>query len=390
MFLTARHHADGQTGRFGLNWRCAAGRPDGQTGWLGLQVLLLFLAALLSVKAIAESSNDLLAAESKVEDALAGPLHTVTVATTSLEESLLFYRDGLGLQVEGPIDLSRKVKARQRALWGIPKTIDWELYFFSRQGVAEAATIRLLVLDTPTPSIHSDWSALALGPFSMGFPNTVQTALDAKMRRLGFGALNELEKYNLPRRDGTEYPMLETIFNGPDFVHAVGIYRGGDMMQLGPVEENSGMGGPAYSALVVEDSDAMIDFLVDVLGLELRSDRMFKSAGSKGALNVPDGTVFRFSIIYSKGATTGHLLLVDYQNQEPVDNGVAPRLPNRGIGMWTFPVSDLQQVLSNAAEAGIKPYAKPVELNTPTTGKSQVATFLAPNGFLIEVFEELP
>ena len=373
MFQTVKHHTNGR-----------------QMGWLGPRVFLLALAVLLAAKTLADSSNDLLAPETRVEDALAGQLHTVTVATTSLAESLLFYRDGLGLHVEGPIDVARRVKARQRALWGIPKSIDWDLYLLSRPGVAEAATIRLLLLDTQTPSIHSSWSALALGPFSMGFPNERQVALDAKMRRLGFGALNVMEEYDLPRRDGTKYPMLETIFNGPDFVHAVGIYRGGGMRPLGPVDKESGLGGPAYTAQVVDDSDAMIDFLVDVLGMELRSDRIWKSAGTKGALNVPDGTVFRFSIVYSKGATTGHILLVDYQNRESVDNGVAPRLPNRGIGMWTFPVNDLEQVLSNAAEAGVKPFSKPVKLNAPATGKSRTATFLAPNGFLVEVFEMLP
>ena len=65
--------------------------------------------------------------------------------------------------------------------------------------------------------------------------------------------------------DGTCIPH-ETIFNGPDFAHAVGIYRGDGMARLGrwmllPA------GGPAYSAQVFDDSDAMLAFLTEVLGM---------------------------------------------------------------------------------------------------------------------------
>ena len=338
----------------------------------------------------ADTSNDMLAPQTSVADALTGPLHTVTIATASLAESLLFYRDGLGLSVSGPIPVDARTRAQQRALWGVPNDIGWDLYLLRRPDAPGAASIRLLVLDTPTPAIHSSWSALQRGPFSMGFPNEDQEALDAKMRRLGFGSLNVIEKYTVPRRDGTVYPIHETIFNGPDFVHAVGIYRGDGMAQLGPVDAATGLGGPAYSAQVVDDSDAMLAFLTEVLGMELRSDRTWKSAGTEGALNVPDGTIFRFSIVYAMGATSGHLLFVDYENVASLSNGVAPRLPNRGIGMWTFPVTDLDEVLRRATDKGIEIEGAPVSVDMPAFGKAKVATVLAPNGFMIELFEAQP
>ena len=65
---------------------------------------------------------------------------------------------------------------------------------------------------------------------------------------------------------------------------------GDGMPQLGPVDPATGRGGPIYSALIIENSDDVLAFYVDGLGLELRSDRQFKSSGSKGALGVPDGT----------------------------------------------------------------------------------------------------
>lgn len=350
----------------------------------------LFLALLLCVApALSDESKDALAPTSSLEDALTGPLDTVTISTNSLEESLLFYQNGLGLSVEGPMSLTDAQRREQRQRWGVEQDVSWEMYRLYREGVESTAQIRLLVLDQPTQAIHQSWSALELGTFSVGYPNKDQTGLDTKIRSMGFGALNVLERYTVPRTDKTLYPIEETIFNGPDFVHAVGINRGGGMAQLGPIDEATGYGGPAYSAAMVSDSNAMLGFLVGVLGLELRSDRIWKSAGSKGALNVPDGTVFRFSIVYSPGARSQHLLLVEYQNVDPIDTGVAPRLPNRGIGMWSFTVKDLDTVLSRATDSHAPVVSAPQCINSVFHGTIRTATLEAPNGLLIELFEEV-
>ena len=82
-----------------------------------------------------------------------------------------------------------------------------------------AIKIRLLVLDTPTPHIHSSWDASEVGPFSLGFPNTKHLEIDAKLRKLGFGATSgEASQYEIQNPDGGSYLVQETIFLGPDFV----------------------------------------------------------------------------------------------------------------------------------------------------------------------------
>jgi len=351
-----------------------------------LATLLSLCFTLLFTQTILADTNDALAPKSSPADALTEQLHTITVTTASLEESLLFYRDGMGLSLEGPLALDADTLALQKRLWGVEGDIKWNLYRLYRKGAEGAAQIRLLVLNQATPAMHKTWSALELGPFSMGFPNGDQINQDKKLRKLGFGALNEIEIYEVPRPDKSRYPIHETIFNGPDFVHGVGIFRGDGMSQLGPIDNNK-LGGPAYSAQVIENSDKVLAFYTDVLGMELRSDRIWKSAGSKGALNVPDGTVFRFSIVYAKGAKSGHMLFVDYQNVEAIDPGVTPRIPNRGIGLWTYPVKDLDEVLARARNAEIEILHAPVIYNSPTLGKVRVASIVAPNNFIIELFE---
>ncbi|XQW83572.1 VOC family protein [Thalassotalea piscium] len=354
---------------------------------VSLMAATISIFSLLPSIASAET-KDALAPTSKVEDALALPLHTVTIATVSLKQNLLFYRDGMGLTVEGPLHLTKEQIAQQRKLWKMPENLNWQTYLFYRKGVKQSIQIQLLVLDKVMPSVHQSWNPTELGPFSLGFPNQNTVALDKKIRNVGFGSLNQLESYPIPRTDGSTYQIDETIFNAPDFSHGVAITRGGGMAQLGETDEN-GLGGPAYSAQIIEDSVEHLKFYTDVLGLEIRSDREFKSAGDKGAMNLPNGTVFRFAIVYSKGATTGHMLFVDFRNLKPIKPTTQPSLPNLGIGMWTFPVTSIETVLANARKFGSEIVSPTMTVNNPIIGKAKVATLRAPNGFLIEVFEAL-
>lgn len=197
-----------------------------------------------------------------------------------------------------------------------------------------------------------------------------------------------LAKYQIPRPDGTSYEIQETIFNAPDFMHSVTISRGDGMPQLGPVDPETGRGGPIYSAHIIENSDKVLEFYVDVLGLELRSDRQFKSSGSKGALGVPDGTEFRFSIVYAHGATFGHLLFLDYQGRLGLPSpGVAWRPPNRGMTMWSFPVRDMDEILGRLEAAGVELFSGPVEYDSPSLGHHKSVTVLDPSGFMVELFQ---
>ncbi len=314
--------------------------------------------------------------------ALVGPLHTATIATTNLEANLLFYRDGMGLRVTGPVELSESTKSAQRQLWGIPQEIDWETYLLTRDNVDQAIQIQLLVLDTPTEAIHRSWDSLELGPFSLGFPNTQQAQLDARLRRLGFGAQSAMSEYSVGRPDGSSYLIQETIFNGPEFVKGVGIYRGDGMKQLSPVDPNTGLGGPGYSAQIVSDGDETIRFFTEFLDLELRADRQWKTSGALGA---PAGTEYRFMIVYAKGATSRHLLLLDYLSVDPIDAGVARRLPNRGLGAWTFQVTDIDAMVARAEAHNVTIVQPPLCYRSPHLGRHCAMTVLSPDGFLIEL-----
>ena len=344
-----------------------------------------------SKKEEGESIQDRLAPTSSKEDAQIEPLSLITLSTSSLEEIRSFYVDGLGLTLNGPY-----TESLPSALYDhYPlkdqnhKSLKGELYSLTRPTVSSCIPIMLWVWPESSfpSSIHQSWNALELGPFSIGFPNLDQTRLDQKMRKMGIQGLNEMEVYSLQRPDGSEYTIKETIFNGPDYVHAVGIERCDGMPPLGEVDLQTGMGGPAYSAQMIRNTEASLSFYTQLLGLELRAGWVWESAGTEGALNVPDGTTFKFSLVYAPGARSGHLLFVEYLNQTEIEPLSPPRLPSLGMGMWSFEVKDLTHLLRCADEAQYPLFRPPLSYTHPLLGLIESALFLDPDGFLIEVYQ---
>ncbi|MEI6668199.1 MAG: VOC family protein [Acidobacteriota bacterium] len=330
--------------------------------------------------------RDPLAPTSDAAAASTGPLHTATICTSDLPTTLRLYRDGLGMRVRGPIAVSADVRAIQNGLWGMAPAEAWTLYLLDRPAVEGAVRIRLLVFGQPGQTIRHTWDPREPGPFTLGFPTANLPPLDAAIRELGFSSLARMEQSQIPRPDGTRYGMMESVFKGPDKVHAVGVSRLDNMPQLGPIDPATGHGGPAYSAQVVVNSDAVISFYRDVLGYELRSDREWKS-GATSAIGLPAGTPFRLAIMYAPGASAGHLLLMDFREATAAPSGVAPRPPNRGLAMYSFPVKDLDAAAVRVRRAGVTVVSGPVRYEGPDLGAHRAMTVLAPNGVVIELFE---
>ena len=333
------------------------------------------------------TAKDRLAPTSNPADALVGELGWVTLITCSLEETLLFYRDGMGLTATGPEPVPDDLAQTQRQLWGIPEPIGWQQLTLERPGL-DLPRIRVLVLDRVTPSIHSSWDLFDPGPFSIGFPNEVPARLDRDIRRTGFGAVSkEMAIYPVPRGDGSFYDAYETILNAPDFVHGVSLHRGGGMPQIGPVDDDSGMGGPAYSGMVLVDSDKDLSFYTEVLGYEMRSDGILADAPP---LNAPPGTRFRFTLLYSPGAIKGSLLSLDFVDLAPRSPAQAPRPPHRGLAIWSFPTRDLDEVLRRAEQHPQAQIFASAQTYSGLAGTSphRTATLLAPNGFMVELYEK--
>jgi len=330
-------------------------------------------------------SNDPLM-ETPDQQGLCGYLHTATLCTNDLDSIRQFFVSGMGMSLTH-IELSSAQLTAQRQLWALPQDMTYDYYHLHRSSVPSLINIRLLVMHSPVPAIHKSYSSLELGPFSLGFPNLDQKALDAKLSSLGIQFMAPMQEGTIPRPDGSEYRYWETIYEAPDYLHAVGIERGDGMTQLTPCDPSTKLGGPGYSAQVIQNSDHFLSFLTEVLDLELRADRHWE-ASPGSALGIPEGTPFRFSLVYAKGTIQNHFLFLDFGSAEVVDTGIPKRIPNRGLGAWTLETYDMDQVIKNAKEFGSEILSAPITYSSPIFGSCIIASIAAPNGFIIEVFEK--
>jgi catechol 2,3-dioxygenase-like lactoylglutathione lyase family enzyme len=177
---------------------------------------------------------------------IVGPLHTVTMITPDLAALAKLYRDGMGMELSGPIVLDAETKRALGAAWGMPDDLDWILHMLRRPSVPLAIQIRVIVTARPTPAIRQSWNRQEAGPYGMGFPNDDVAAWDKHVLGLGFTrATPEIERFPLKRPDGSGYEVQEATFNGPEFIRAIAISRRDGMAQVGDVDPVSKRGGPA-------------------------------------------------------------------------------------------------------------------------------------------------
>ncbi|MCB2106575.1 MAG: hypothetical protein KDE14_02690 [Rhodobacteraceae bacterium] len=314
-------------------------------------------------------------------DALTGSLHTVTIVTPDVSGLSKLYVDGLGMTMSAPLPIDDGARAVLRALWGMPEDLAFDVRTLTRPGAPTATHIRVIATEHVTPPIRQSWSRQEAGPYGMGFPNTDVEAWDKLVIGLGFTrSTEEIERFPLKASDGSAYEVQEATFNGPEYLRAIAISRGGGMAQVGDVDPATGRGGPAYATqvLTAEGMDPMIAFLTNVLDFEVRSDRMWT------LYEVP----FRFATVHARGATTGHIALAAYEAKdlEP-GTGNTPAPPNRGMAMWSFETRDIDEVAMRAKTHGAAIKAGPLRVDSPDLGPVTAMTVIAPNGFLIEVFQ---
>jgi catechol 2,3-dioxygenase-like lactoylglutathione lyase family enzyme len=351
-------------------------------GRLALAVALAgaFAAATLTARAAAPPpSNDLMDPIADATGANAGPLSGALIVTRDLENLRRIYVDGVGMTLEGPLPLPQATIEAQRRLWQMPSGLGWQAWRLTRPATPDAIRVLILVPDVDTPLMRRSYEREETGPYALGFPMRDVRAVDPRVTALGFRrTLPEVNEYPLKMRDGTEYPVTEASYEIADNTRIVLLQRGGGLKPNGSIDPATGLGGPGYSSLIVEDAAAMERFFTQVLDLERRTSREWTVFSPR----------FRYVTLHAKGAVTGNLGLVEY---DPADRkpstGVAPRPPNRGLAGWSFPVRDLDAVLKRADAQRVTRVAGPLQLDDPRFGPVRIATVLAPNGLLVELFE---
>lgn len=347
--------------------------------WLAFCSLLLITPLAQVRSAEPGFANDPLEPIASARGANAGPLSGALLVTRDLEMLRRAYVDGVGLTLTGPLPVNPRLRALQRRLWQMPADSSWELYQLRRDAVPDAIRVLVIVPDRDTPTIRASYDREETGPYALGFPMRDVRATDAHIVALGLKrTLPAVNEYPLLLRDGTPYPVTEASYEIADHNRLVILARGGGLPPLGGIDPATGLGGPAYSSLIVEGAAAMERFFTQVLDYERRTSREWLIFQPR----------FRYITLHARGARTGNLGLVEYDPRDrKAGTGVAARPPNRGLAGWSFPVHRLDETLRKAKSAAVVIISAPLWIDDPRFGRVRMATVLAPNGLLIELFE---
>jgi catechol 2,3-dioxygenase-like lactoylglutathione lyase family enzyme len=273
---------------------------------------------------------------------------------------------------------------RNRELWGLAPEAAWrELRFVGPEG-ERGAIVRVLVMpggELVRPGMESRLT----GGLSIGFPAASLEDTLARVTALGFESTAGIVRLTITRPDGSSYVSGELLFRGPEQIYMLAVGRPADMTPVGPIDAATGMGGPAYSAIVVPDATREIEFYRQVLGWEARQDIVLTTSGPAGGLGLEAGTQFRFVQLFAPGAATRYICLLDMLAAGRA-NPVAPRLPNRGVVMWTFGTRVFDEVAQRVRAAATRGElgSQPRFCGAPGP---RALTVLSPAGLMIEVIE---
>ncbi len=333
--------------------------------------------ALYSLTAAGQDYDDPLAPRSSPDNALTSPLKAVSMVTNSLQETRRFYEDGMGLTCSKG-ELSDDIKR----IWRLANDGNWQLHSCTRPQTSDGIEVRLLSSDLPGKEVRSDFDVKRNGIMSLGFAISGIEAHEEKMVDLGYPTNDGITTITLPTTSGGTYVVKESHYKGPHNSYNLGIERPEGFDSVAAVDANSGLGGPAYSAMMVPDADVFKAFMEDVLGYEARRDIEFESSGPGGGLiGIEKGTKLRFIQMYSPGSTSNYMIVMSVGDLSlPASAEILP--PNLGLMMMTYETSNFDKVASRMEGAEV------TATSTLVTAKGdRRVTFRAPNGTLIEIIE---
>ncbi len=329
--------------------------------------------------------EDIFVPKSRPEDALVKQLHTVTYATAEPDRLRQILSEGFGLNPADELPHGDTHPASVSEHLGFSTSDAWGATILRKEGVGQNVQVRVLSVDTAQPQVRRDHSGRDLGVVTLSFPMKDLQAHEQHMTGLDVESTIGVKEMEFASPDGETYISAEILYKAPENVLLLGVKRPDVFVPVGPIDENTGLGGPAYSARCVADPDRMLQVLKDVMGFEIRRDAVF-TIGERSGLMLPEGTQERFIQAFAPGAGTGYVILMDHFDvaRQPA----APTAPpSRGLVMWSFETVDLDEVVGRAEKQGLKILSPPARVASPGLPASRVAVIEDPEGFPLEFFE---
>jgi len=309
----------------------------------------------------------------------------VTLVTNDAAVTVQFLTQVMRMQLERE-RVPSPAEARQcRDLWGLAADVHWREWHLV--ATVSESEVYVRVLEMPGGQlIRPAMESRLAGGLSIGFPVASLERTLERVSRLGVESTAGIVPLTITRPDGTTYVSGEIMFRGPEAIYMLVVGRPADMTPVGPIDPVTGIGGPAYSAMVVPDGIREIEFYREVLGWEARQNIVLTTSGPAGGLGLDPGTQFRFVQLFAPGATSAYVVLLDMMAVAR-RNPVAPRMPNRGLVMWTFGSHKFDEV-ERRGRAAAADSALCSNLRVGVAEGARALTIHSPAGLMIEIREQ--
>lgn len=316
-----------------------------------------------------------------------GPLHTITVVTAAAEPMHRFLAEGIGLTpLPGP-ELTADGQSRIATYLGLPTSSAWSVQAFRQSEGSANSQVRVFSSQAADKVVRPEVNGRFVGGLSIGFAMDDLAKREGVMRDAGFESSVGVKSLEFSKPDGSKYVSEEIHFIGPDNILGLGVKRPDGFQPVGPLDPESGVSGPAYSALCVPDADAAITFLEEVLEFEIRRDIDLTVAQPSG-LQLATGMKERFVQAFAPGTSTGYLVLLDHYSENIPTPARNQGPPSRGIVMWSFPSSDLAAAHDRAQAAGAPVLAPPGQYDSPFLNGAESMLVQMPGGYPVELFSQ--
>lgn len=326
--------------------------------------------------------QDIFLPESSSEEALVSPLHTVTYVTSEPRLMERILTEAYDLVGSGWSELDEA----SSIYLGFSRESGVRINIFRREGEAANVMVRLIHQPAKVDPVRPDYSGLYPGGATLSFPMRDLLAHEKRMNALGVHSTIGVKEMDFTSPTGEVYTSAEIVYKAPDNAFLMGVKRPDVFVPTGPIDANTGTGGPSYSARCLVNADATLGFFRDVLRFEVRRDVIFE-VGEKSALLMPQGTKERFMQCFTPGSKTGYLVLMDHHEATRAEPPAGYGPPSRGIVMWSFATTRFDEVAARIRDEPLTVLKEAAELRIPLQPHGRCMIVEDPEGFPIEIFE---
>ena len=331
-------------------------------------------------------SQDIFIPLSKTADAVVGPLDTVTWVTNNshdLEDILI---NGYFQSTDGWYRPEKKELNRLNRYLGFNNELTWKIAKFFMKGEGKNINVRVIAVDQSLPCIRSSYDGLYEGGATISSPIVDLSSHETIMKKMGINSTIGIKNMEFQSPAGETYVSSEIVYEGPDNIFILGVTRPEIFIPIGPINNNRGIGGIAYSARCTANTDETISFFKNILGYEIRRDVEFQ-IDNNSAINISEGVKERFIQGFSPGTSSGYIVLMDH-GEYTKQNKIEPnKMPGRGITMWSFMTTNLDHIYDQAKSNNIEilsSFDREIECKY---FHSKSLILKDPDGFSIEIFE---